>query len=453
MAMILTVFPAAAFAADEEKNFSRDEQISELLDILLDGIIGDVSSFNMVPSYKLRSIEKYVALGDSTATGYGLEGLSIGDSDFDYHYGYGTASDGKHHEGSFGVEDGAAFTLLLSDKLGIKRNAEICTAKEGEKTCGAKLYLDCTRSDNHFAQLGMGYLRAEDFFTILKYTPKQIEEYNAANDFDTYFEQYIYNSLISKVASHGTAFESSGEAMLKMKEDYIKNIKAADLITLSLGGNNLGNYVRFLMEDGNGEAQINYELSKYFPNTKLLDSALDAMNSLMAKAGIDLSNVKVAGMDPNTLLVKYLLYAYVSTCLNNILAADEIHRLNKDAVIVLMGQYNPLDDLLLNIGDGNLKIKVGKLANLITDSVNRVLKRYAMAHPLYACYVDVSEPGVIVDSYGEISVQDMIDGKVSMAKLFGGDFGAALHQSKSGHEYMAEQVYRTLYRKNFGLFR
>jgi len=456
LALCFTIIPANVFAAEENQSGRAD-----ILNNLIEIGISDLNSYSGIPLRKLRKIESYTSLGDSTVFGYGLDGAKSGTASFDNHYGFGIVSK-KDADAEDYFGNGSAYPLILAEKLNIKLTPENCPF------CGTEKYIDCNAGNNGFAQLSIGSLRAEDILAIISYDSSDLEKYREGIASKSYFKTTIYDYLIPcyvdcRCGKGNLSDEYKQEAFFKMQQIFVDNIKNSDLITLSVGGNNFGNMINFLSSLGDSSEcsaseMLDFELEGYIPSARLLDSRMQFLKSMFEKSGLSISEIN--GMDLETYL-KLIIYFYLSVCDNIQKTADEIHRINKDAIIVITGMYNPLDSLEIKIEGIDKGIELGRVLNVILNRINAQIRRYSLAHPYYCVYADISDAEVFLDCIPleAISLEKL---PLELSKILNEDNAKAAHESAGGHKYIAEQIYSALYRKKsypfirngaFGLFR
>jgi len=446
--LLITMMPMAVFAADEKESV---DYVSDLLNNLIDFAIGDVDSFSRVNRLKLIGFKSYTALGDSTVFGYGMKNITGGKDAFENHYGYGVVNEFDEAANPDDPKNGDAYPIALAKKFGIKLDSKACDH------CDAELYLDCNTRTNHFAQLSMGILRPEDILSILTDNWFNLKKLESGIASKSYFAKNVYRGVIPSYGDcKKTARPEDSEALCRkyffeMQKTYRNNIRHSDLVTLSAGGNSVGNMIMILQSCApyTASEMLDYELSKYIVSPKLLNSALDLMSSLLEKAGVSLSGL--GDFDIST-IVKFLLYFYISVGDSIQETADAIHRINDDAIIVLTGLYNPADSLRFIVKDSGLELELGRALSLITNGLNRQFRRYAMLHSSYCAYVDISDAELILDDLPNDAITfDQVSAKIG--ELIVVDNGSAVHENADGHEFIADQIYKTLYRRNIGLFR
>ena len=111
---------------------------------------------------------------------------------------------------------------------------------------------------------------------------------------------------------------------------------------------------------------------------------------------------------------------------------DEIHAINPDAVVVIVGMYNPLAENTFNFG--GVKIDLGIILDCLVKMVS--------VHDLLYCMITekaifVNAPAVDTDmAAGELNADNVLNELVVNM--------AAMNPTEAGHNYIADRIWNAL---------
>ena len=283
----------------------------------------------------------------------------------------------------------------------------------------------------------------------------------------------------------------------QIRADYLAELAKADLITISMGNGTFNDFVTAQM-NGTIAGIINEdlamwlnnpfygrviknELSKYVDLTatsyemdwvsyigedgvEILEDVLNTIRENAIANGVEeLITIDVAeaiGMKlpagssmviniPAADLVAYMaecyLYAYVTYEMDYIAVYDLLQEVAPDALVVLVGMYNPMDEMVLTLGD--MSIEMGQYYNYFTDILN-LHHIYNAVHNENTIFVDVPETESIFDESlagtdGEISVVDFVMNNLTGVMNY--------NPTADGHTYIKDEIMNHLNVSYYGL--
>ena len=389
------------------------------------GYVADVNSY-------------YVSLGDSTVTG-----MNTGDPAYG-NYGYKTKVP-------------ASAPYQVAQALGLDVNTQ-------------------------YEQLAMAGLRVTDLRYVLDSTFAP--------------DQYTLTRTKSRVDNHAGGYE-------QMRSDYMAALPKADLITICIGNCNftdfmsaqifgtiaellnkeladilssklLGDKVReivgqyidldsktyemnwegYLGAEGTAKLKAALEetkatlLAEGVPETyplNLAEMAGDSLTPAMIKAIGDKLTINVPVVELMAYFMECFLYGYVTFVVDFEAAFDKIHEIAPDAELLVLGMYNPTDELVFTFNGKT--IPYGEYYGYMAKAMSLYLLDYAENTP-NTTFVDVYETESFTDvklSTGE-STYDLMAYVMDFAAN-----SADFHATAAGHTYMKDQILDALETEAEGL--
>ena len=208
---------------------------------------------------------------------------------------------------------------------------------------------------------------------------------------------------------------------------YKADIEKADLITLNFS--EIKTFVDVVNNVATSEADYDLDWERYLGEDfteveEKVDSALSEIYAELSANGVD---GKMA--ESVVEAVKAYVYRCVAHAVNLHKAVEEIKAINADAIIVVVGAYNPLSGTTYN-HNGEI-IEFGAYIDYIFDAFGIYDLAYAVVTD-NVTYVDAPDVDVLFDEK-ELDAGAYVDIKVS-----------TMMPSEDGHEYIKEQIWNAL---------
>lgn len=337
------------------------------IDDLLNDVVLDAFSFE----YEVSEDSYYLSIGDGGVSGVGFTSKE----------GYTTA------KGGYQTAIKQTFPYKLAEALELKIGYD--TKK--------KKFTD----DTQFMQLGR-----KDF------TPETL--------------RYILDDTYE---GDGFAQDVTGKKLETYREDFIKEIKKADLITLGFSNANL---TSFVVDQLKAIKPYPVDWSHYFSEEEVpyIEDVVNDMKETIMQSGLDKSMT-----DMLILAVESFAYTYVSYYFNYAEVVALIQEMNPEAEVLLVGMSNPMKGIELTL-DGEA-FALGEFIEYLVELANLYSIGYALVSD-NVTYVDAVAVETFLDAEssdteGQVSVIDfMLD---FITKGCG-----KLYPNEIGHEYIKDQI-------------
>ena len=335
----------------------------------------------------------YVSLGDSTITGYGLEGYID-----------------NMQNGVNQVVPGSAHVLLAQS-----------------------LYGDNWKSQ--FGNFCQGYLRADDLLLFL----------GGDVELDDYYYAEIEPNLME-----GTLEATQAKFIANVEKADLISVAIG-------GGNFLtfaGKYVNRVVGTTPGEPyELDWErigIDSTDESMVELQEALDLLVPIIDALGL-LDQYLPEGVEIDNpakfsrALAEGLIYGFASYNYYYSQVLERIKEINPDAQLLILGMFNPVDDWTMPITiDGEEKIvNIGGSVAKLMEAANLQTLAFALQNA-NTSYVDVSEAETILEAENpgkELGFNDYYSSSFQTN-------GKAVHASVAGHEYIAGQMAAILSRES-----
>jgi len=378
----------AAIAAYANSHNAEQEAAAKAAVYALMGHLYDLAVKVTGTKYTVNADSYYVSLGDSNVNGYGLDDYEEGTD-----YGLGQ------------IVDGAAPVELAKKLYG-------------------------TTDTTKFAQLAQGSLRSKDMLALL----------TGVSDKDAYWMYEIDGRLL---VPHDLAATSA---------KYIEAIKAADLVSIAVGGGDVTTFVGrqvdlVLDKDDTTKpiamnwAALGYEAEALTELNELLNLAVPIADEL----GL-LDQYLPEGMESienpaefARVLVESLLFGYASYNYYYPQVLAEIKKINPDAQLLIIGMFNPVDDwnTTINLDGEEIFFNIGGATANIMASANLQNLAFALQND-NTSFIDISNAETFLDA-------DIKSGKVTPTfdvyykSILEGN-GKEVHANANGHAYIYAQL-------------
>ena len=271
--------------------------------------------------------------------------------------------------------------------------------------------------DTQFVQLGQGGLRVEDIRYIL--------------DEDYVPDEYTLKRTLDE-------FETYGGGIDNYRATYAEEIAKADLITIGYGNNNFTTFVTAQLGRV-AENKYPYEMdwSRYVgaEGVPYVEDALAEVYAYFTEAGLD-----AAYADMLTLVVECYAYAYIGFAFNYTEVLNDIHEINPDALVIVVGSYNPIDEMVIDI-EGE-QIALGEIVDGLIDLTNVHFTAYSMLTP-NTIFVAAPDVETFFDADVAAGEYKVVDTQTYLMAMYTNS-GKAMHADANGHEYIKEQILNAL---------
>ena len=290
-----------------------------------------------------------------------------------------------------------------------------------------------------------------------------------------------------------TGVRYSDEYIEGLRAKYQQHIKNADLITVNVGINNLVTYP--LMQSYlayNGQETYEMDWAYYFGQHRVdkVAKGKTAINKLLMHA-VDVADNHIPDVDGfsayekcETLLTtvatacESLAYGLLGYIVNLDAAVEAIASANPDATIVLVGFYNPMEDTYIHVENVTLNghvvdlskhtpINTSALTEKVINIANRVLTNYVgfyaddlvasgegsriVTVPILDTELCISDTNAVKD-LSTLADWTTVSGlghevTIKIPQYFletRKTLGAALHPNANGHEYIFNQILKSL---------
>lgn len=217
------------------------------------------------------------------------------------------------------------------------------------------------------------------------------------------------------------------EQMAEQVSNYKKDILKADLITINFG--EIDTFVDAINNVATSKVDYDIDWKSYLGEnfTKIeeeIDAALSDVYAALSDNGIDGKRAEALVAAVEVYCYKYLVHA-----VNVQKVVDKVQEINPDALIVVVGAYNPLSNTTYN-HNGEI-IEFGTYMDYIFDAFGLFDLAYAIITD-NVIYVDAPDVDVLLD-------EDELT-----AEVFAKINSLSLMPSADGHEYIKEQIFNAL---------
>ena len=270
--------------------------------------------------------------------------------------------------------------------------------------------------------------------THADYTVDSESYYVAFGDGTAVSESYV--DLLAKELQ--VKYNNLAQAGLKVEDMFdiidanVAEIKKADLITIGFGNNT---FITEAMNNAlNYKEAPEYDWAKYVgeEGAEYVAEAIEELKEMLEEEGLG----ELMGMPVSELAavaIESYAYSCVAYAVNLPMVAAEISEINPEALIILVGMYNPLEGVVIDLGETKLDVseyltylaQVAGLESLIYSIVTGD-----------SIYVDAPE----VETKLDLDALTIID----IINEFGMKNGENLDPSEAGHEYIKEQILEAL---------
>lgn len=290
-------------------------------------------------------------------------------------------------------------------------------------------YLE-TKVDEVKAAVEEAYINA----TTCDYVPNEDSYYVAIGDSSALSRSYVdvlaeeLNVEYKNLAQKNLLIEDAYSVLAANTADIAK----ADLITVGFTSNS---FINETVDQIYGQifgGTVELDWAKYVgaENVPYVEQLLAEVNAKIAENVEDASTA--AMMETAVEVYAYSYVAYVCELPELI---GEIRAINPEATIIIVGMYNPLEGVEVQI-DENTTVNIGEYLDYLTEGVGIYTTAYAMltSNGVYIAAPDVQTKYEAEGKSSVISIADLL------AKYLGESSGDDMLPSELGHEYIAAQI-------------
>ncbi len=206
-------------------------------------------------------------------------------------------------------------------------------------------------------------------------------------------------------------------------ETYVSEIEKADLITVSM---NKDNYTVFALDQvsavlaGRKPAEMDWAQYLTEDGAALMDKAIAKFEAYLAEQGVDAALVPMV-----SLLLESYAYGYADFAFNYTEVLNKIHAINPEALVVVVGAYNPFDTLVVE------DTAVGEYLDVVIALSDAHYLAYAMLTD-NTVFVDVPDTTTVADDEYEVITLETYLTTILNPTQF--------HANEAGHEYIKNEI-------------
>ena len=268
-----------------------------------------------------------------------------------------------------------------------------------EEATTADLVID---DDFKYVAIGDGSAAAESYVEKLTAALNMEAAENGVNEIETVNYAKVGNTVSDERAN-------------------LSDVTGADLITVGFSN------VEFLSKaiaNMSAGAELDWAAAVGEENVQYVDELLAEVAAKIAEAGIDGDYATMANNAIEAYAYAAVLYATELPELVN-----EIHAVNPDAVIIIVGMYNPMDGVIINLGE-NATLNIGEYVDYLVKGVGVHGVAYSI---LTGNSIYVDAPAVqTVNTKTELGIMDLLNLIQTGC--------ASLYPSTVGDDYIAAEI-------------
>ncbi len=274
------------------------------------------------------------------------------------------------------------------------------------------------------------------------YVVNENSYYVALGDADAYgvaAELLAQELKLADDSANLTEKDMTATELLANIDAYAADIAKADLVTMGFGANTFTNFAVEQLSSvlmGKAAEEMDWVALVGEDGAAYVAEKLDELYATFAQAGLDQNayfNLDMAQL--MTMVIESYAYSYVDHMIAYVQAVEAVHAINPDAQVVLVGMYNPMDGVVIQIGEDELNI--GSYLDYLVDAANAYALGYAMIVP-ETIYVDA--PAVETSAAaGTVSALAFV-----MNLLTSEDATAEYEPTEVGYEYIKTEIYNAL---------
>ena len=272
--------------------------------------------------------------------------------------------------------------------------------------------------------------------TTADYVINKDSYYVALGDADAYGQSAeLLTQEMGLLHKYANLTESglSASELLANIEAYAAEIAKADLVTLGFSANTFtaftASQVKLAMYDRT-PVEMDWAALIGEAGATNVAEALASTEAYFIEEGVPARYASVM-----TLAIESYVFAYVSHMVDYVQVTQAIHAINPEALLVLVGMYNPLDGVILDLGES--QINLGQYVRYLVDATNVYTLGNAVVIPeaIYADApaVEMVSPGTVIDVVNFIG-----------ELVYNPNALDAYAPTDAGYEYIKDQILATL---------
>ena len=210
-------------------------------------------------------------------------------------------------------------------------------------------------------------------------------------------------------------------------------IAKADLITIGFGNNGFTDFTVSNLTGALMGKTAEFDWSTYVTaeGVPYVEEALAEVRGKLVEAGFEGELQGVNVVDLLMLAIESYAYSYVSYACNLPEVVNAIKAVNEDALIVVVGMHNPMENVVLSLSE-EASINLGEYLQYLVDAVNVHAVAYAMIDGKVT-YVAAPEVETGVKDSEMTAIQFLMS-------YISEDYRETLNPTAAGHAYIAEQI-------------
>ncbi len=285
--------------------------------------------------------------------------------------------------------------------------------------------------DEVMAAIEEAYINA----TTCDYVPGEDSFYVAIGDASAVSRSYVdilaeeLDVDYANLAQKGLMIEDA-YAVLSSNTDTIAK---ADLITVGFTSNEFINETvdQIYGQIFGGTVDLDWAAYVGAENVPYVEQLLAEVNASIAENVEDAATAALLST-----AVEVYAYSYVAYVCELPELINEIRAINPEATIIIVGMYNPLEDMIVQV-DENTTVNIGEYLDYLTDAVGIYTTAYAM---LTSNGIYIAAPDVQTGYEADANTTTLIALGDLLAEYIGNSSGESMLPSELGHEYIAAQI-------------
>ena len=223
-------------------------------------------------------------------------------------------------------------------------------------------------------------------------------------------------------------YAKAGNTIAKEREN-LSDVADAELITIGFGNVNM---LKTAIDTALNEKNVSYDWAGLV-GADLVPYVQDALADVYAEIDATIPNEEMAAYAKAA--VESIAYSAVEYAVELPQLIAEIREVNADALIIIVGQYNPMGNAVLDLlGDGTMTLDLSEYIGYFVDAV----AAHGIAYSLISGDAIFAEaPDVYIEE------TDTKWSVIDLLKMLKNDF-ATLNPSEAGDVYIANQILKAL---------